>query len=36
MQISFFTKFLIAVMMASQLSSCAVVAVGGVTATATV
>ena len=36
MQISSFLKLVVAVMTVSQLSSCAVVAVGGVTATATV
>jgi osmotically-inducible protein OsmY len=36
MQTSSFLKFVIAVVAVSQLSSCAVVAVGGVTATATV
>jgi len=36
MRTSSFIKLVVAVMMASQLSSCAVVAVGGVTATATV
>jgi osmotically-inducible protein OsmY len=35
MQASSFLKFVVAVMAVSQLSSCAVVAVGGVTATAT-
>ena len=36
MQTPSFLKFVVAVMTASQLSSCAVVAVGGITATATV
>ena len=36
MQTSSFLKFIVAVMAVSQLSSCAVVAVGGITATATV
>jgi osmotically-inducible protein OsmY len=36
MQTPSFLKFVVAVMTASQLSSCAVVAIGGVTATATV